>query len=57
MVEAGPSQIAERVLHALEAADASVAGLPQGRGCCAGGAGVERRGAGGAGTADCPAVP
>ena len=28
MVASGPSQIAERVLQALEAADASVAGLP-----------------------------
>ena len=28
MLETGPSQIAERVLEALEAADASVAGLP-----------------------------
>jgi hypothetical protein len=28
VVEAGPSQIAERVLQALEAADASVAELP-----------------------------
>jgi hypothetical protein len=28
VVAAGPSQIAERVLQALEAADASVAGLP-----------------------------
>ncbi len=28
MLATGPSQIAERVLHALEAADASVAGLP-----------------------------
>ena len=27
-METGPSQIAERVLQALEAADASVAGLP-----------------------------
>jgi hypothetical protein len=58
VVAAGPSKIAERVLQALEAADASVAELPGTvAGVCAGGAGIERGGARAGGTADCQAVP